>query len=159
MEGIKRIKELAQSVKENLNIQMIVEYLINREDMDEKYLNEDKNLKDMWNYIVEEAKKNQKNGVTVMKDEEVFSLAIHYFDETNESLGIKSENNIKEGKQENIEQKKLDSKIEENIQKVEKEHIENNDDDTAMIFRGKKVTYKELREGTYLNDSTSKISL
>ena len=89
MEGIERIKKLSQEQKDS-NIKRVAEYLINREDMNEKYLNEEKNLIDMWDYIKEQAKNKAINGCAVIEDEEVYGLAVHYFDETNESLGIKT---------------------------------------------------------------------
>ena len=62
--------------------------------MDEKYLNEEKNLTDMWSFITDEARKKAQNGCAVLEDKEVYGLAIHYFDETNEALGIKTSKKI-----------------------------------------------------------------
>lgn len=147
MEGIERIKKLSQEQKDS-NIKKVAEYLINREDMDEKYLNKEKDLTGMWNYITEQARKKAQNGCAVMEDKEVYNLAIHYFDETNEALGIskvskatkKEENPKKVDKQEN--QPKEEKKIE-----VVPEH---RDDDIVMKYKGRPITYKEFKDGTYL---------
>ena len=146
MEGIERIKKLSQEQKDK-NIKKVAEYLINREDMDEKYLNEEKNLSEMWSYITEEARKKAVNGCAVMEDIDVYNLAIHYFDETNEDLGIKK----------NKENKKQDAKSEENASNKKqdaavqvKEESKYKDDDIVMKYKGRPVTYKEFKEGTYL---------
>lgn len=43
MEGIKRIKEMAEGQKDFVLLE-VVKYLVSREDMDEKYLNKEKKL-------------------------------------------------------------------------------------------------------------------
>ena len=52
---------------------------------------EEKSLKQMVEYIKSEAKKQAVNGMAMIEDEEVYGWAIHYFDETNEKLGLKVE--------------------------------------------------------------------
>lgn len=90
MLGIKRIKILGSEVKDKALLK-VIEYLVSREDMNEKYLNEEKSLKQMVEYIKSEAKKQAVNGMAMIEDEEVYGWAIHYFDETNEKLGLKVE--------------------------------------------------------------------
>ena len=46
MNGIERIKELAKGQKDTALLK-VIDYLISRTDMNDKYLNEEKNLKDM----------------------------------------------------------------------------------------------------------------
>ena len=46
MEGIERIKILASEVKDTALLK-IVDYLLSRKDMNDKYLNEEKSLKQM----------------------------------------------------------------------------------------------------------------
>lgn len=88
MEGIERIKMLASEIKDEALLQ-IVNYLLTREDMNEKYLNEEKSLKQMVDFIRKSAKeKANGKGWIMLKDEDVYNYAIHYFDETNESLGL-----------------------------------------------------------------------
>lgn len=91
-EGMERIKILASDVKDNAVLE-IVNYLLSREDMNEKYLNEEKSLKGMLEYIRSKAKIKAVNNMAIIKDEEVFSWAIHYFDETNNDLKINSTEN------------------------------------------------------------------
>lgn len=90
MLGIERIKILGSEVKDKALLK-VIEYLVSREDMNEKYLNEEKSLKQMVEYIKSEAKKQAVNGIAMIEDEEVYGWAIHYFDETNEKLGLKVE--------------------------------------------------------------------
>ena len=90
MLGIERIKILGSEVKDNALLK-VIEYLVSREDMNEKYLNEEKSLKQMVEYIKSEAKKQAVNGMAMIEDEEVYGWAIHNFDETNEKLGLKVE--------------------------------------------------------------------
>ena len=90
MLGIERIKILGSEVKDKALLK-VIEYLVSREDMNEKYLNEEKSLKQMVEYIKSEAKKQAVNGMAMIEDEEVYGWAIHYFDEANEKLGLKVE--------------------------------------------------------------------
>lgn len=87
MEGIERIKILASEIKDK-SLLKIVEYLISREDMNEKYLNEKKSLNEMVKYIKSEAQKQAKNGMAMIEDKVVYSWAIHYFDESDEDLEL-----------------------------------------------------------------------
>ena len=90
MLGIERIKILGSEVKDKALLK-VIEYLVSREDMNEKYLNEEKSLKQMVEYIKSEAKKQAVNGMAMIEDDELYGWAIHYFDETNEKLGLKVE--------------------------------------------------------------------
>lgn len=87
MDGIERIKILASKVEDEALLE-IVNYLITREDMNDKYLNEEKSLKQMVNFITSEARKIAKDNRAMVKDEVVFGWAIHYWDESNEALGL-----------------------------------------------------------------------
>jgi len=143
MEGIERIKRLSQEKYEEISekaIKRIAEYLVNREDLDEKFLNEDKNLQSMYDYIHKEAQRRRES---CMDDEEVYSLAVHYWDESNEDLGIvaskKKESKKKETK---AEQPKEEKKAEE----VPK----HKDDDIVMRYQGRDITYKEFIDKSYL---------
>lgn len=180
IDEIKNDKKIGAQVK--AAILKVAEYLLTREDMDEKYNNEEKTLKGMWDFIEGEAKKRAENNVAVIPDVEVYSIAIHYFDESNEALGIEKEqkkekstskatkakentknidNASEQPKEGNIvkiemnENHEITKESYEQLEKVlskaeEKPAEEHKDDDIAMIFKGKPVTYKELREGTYL---------
>jgi len=113
MEGIKRIQEMATGQKDYVLLE-IVKYLVSREDMNEKYLNKEKTLKGMAQYIQGEIMKDfckkmnttnpssfaqevKYDGKTTrclavgMSEEKTYELAITYFDKSNEELGIKPE--------------------------------------------------------------------
>ena len=105
MEGIERIKILASEVKDTALLK-IVDYLLSREDMNDKYLNEEKSLKQMVEFIKGQAQKKANNGMAMIEDEVVYGWAIHYFDESNDQLKIK-ENTIEKIKSvEKVEQPK-----------------------------------------------------
>ena len=110
-EGMERIKILASDVKDNAVLE-IVNYLLSREDMNEKYLNEEKSVKEMLEYIRSKAKIKAVNNMAIIKDEEVFSWAIHYFDETNNDLKINSTENKVEQKNEKVVDKNKNVKKE-----------------------------------------------
>jgi hypothetical protein len=97
--GIERIKVLASEVKDEAVLE-IVRYLISRTDMNDKYLNEEKSLKQMIDFILKEAKKKSENNMAMIKDDVVFGWAIHYWDEDNKDLDLSSSDNVK-----NIEKK------------------------------------------------------
>lgn len=86
-EGIERIKVLASETKDKAVLK-IVDYLTTRNDMNDKYLNEEKSLKQMINFIKSKAEKQAKNGMAMIDDEVVYGWAIHYWDETNDLLGL-----------------------------------------------------------------------
>ena len=105
MKGIERIKVLASEINDEALLQ-IVNYLLTRIDMNDKYLNEEKSLKQMVEFIRKTAKEKSKGqGWVMLKDEDVYNYAIHYFDESNESLGLstKKENKNTAAVAENIE--------------------------------------------------------
>lgn len=87
MNGIERIKVLASEIKDKTLLK-IVEYLTSREDMSDKYLNEEKSLKQMIEFIKGQAQKQSHDGMAIIEDEIVYGWAIHYFDETNEKLEL-----------------------------------------------------------------------
>ncbi len=157
MKGIERIKQFSKETKDQ-NIKKVAEYLINREDMNDKFLNEEKNLTDMWEFIRDKAREKAINGCAVLEDQDVYNLAVHYFDETNEALGIKTTKKQTKPKEET---KKQDAKTEENVsntkqdaemqdKKKSEDVPAHKDDDVVMVYKGKPVTYKEFKEGTYL---------
>lgn len=112
MEGIERIKILASEIKDEALLE-IVNYLISREDMNDRYLNEEKSLRQMIDFIMNEAKKKSKDNRAIVKDEVVFGWAIHYWDESNEELklGKATESNIEKATEsKKIKKSKIKSK-------------------------------------------------
>lgn len=91
MNGIDRIKQLASAIKDKPLLK-IINYLLSRQDMNEKYLNEEKTIKQMVEFIRENAQKQAKNGMAMIEDEVVYGWAIHYFDESNENLKLSTKN-------------------------------------------------------------------
>jgi hypothetical protein len=63
------------------NLKLICEYLLGREDMQEKLNNPNKSIDKMFSYIRNQAKKKAVNGCAVISDTEVFGWAVHYYDE------------------------------------------------------------------------------
>lgn len=117
MEGLERIKVLASEVKDN-DLLKIVDYLLSRNDMDEKYLNAKKSLTQMVKFINDTAKseidkKKKNNGFagSFFSDDVVFGWAIHYWDESNETLGLaKKEKTEEKPNKEEVENTKVEEK-------------------------------------------------
>ena len=60
-------------------LKVIADYLLTRDDIKDSLDKENKSLEECGNYILQEAKK--RGNQVAMTDEEVFSLAVHYYDE------------------------------------------------------------------------------
>ena len=106
--GLERIKKLSAEVKDKAVLK-IINYLLSRKDMNEKYLNEEKSLTQMIEFIKAKAKEKATNGVAMIEDDEVYSWAIHYFDESNKDLKIsktKSDVEVKEEKKSTVKKNK-----------------------------------------------------
>ena len=127
MEGIERLRVMAMNggsmQKQYFKIFM---YLKKRTDMDEKFQNPEKSFEQMYEYIKSEVKKQAVNGVAMVEDVVVYGLAVHYFDESNEDLGIKK----KEILPKKIAEKKQEILKSEETKKEEREQI--------SLFEGKK---------------------
>lgn len=106
--GLERIKKLSAKVKDKAVLK-IINYLLLRKDMNEKYLNEEKSLTQMIEFIKAKAKEKATNGVAMIEDDEVYSWAIHYFDESNKDLKIektKEDVEVKEEKKSTVKKNK-----------------------------------------------------
>ena len=91
MEGYQRIKELYLEIKtENKDeaLVKIVTYLMKQPNMSELYLKEEKNLKEMMQYIKDQAREKTVNSVAVIEDNQVYEWAVTYFSKSNDELGI-----------------------------------------------------------------------
>lgn len=73
-------------------INIIAEYLMSRDDIQENLKKPNKSLEEMYEYILSEAKKKAVQNCAAMTDEEVFGLAVHYYDE--DDLKIKKVSNV-----------------------------------------------------------------
>lgn len=106
--GLERIKKLSAKVKDKAVLK-IIDYLLSRKDMNEKYLNEEKSLAQMIEFIKSKAREKATNGVAMIEDDEVYSWAIHYFDESNKDLKIskiKEDVEVKEEKKSTVKKNK-----------------------------------------------------
>lgn len=88
MNGVERLKKLAEG-QEDTSLLKVIEYLVNIDDMDEMFLNEDKSLKCMVDYIKGKAKKIAKDGYCWVEDTTVYEWAANYWSKTDDELGIK----------------------------------------------------------------------
>ena len=93
MKGRERIKILSSDIKDE-QLKSIIDYLLSRTDMNDKYLNEEKSLSQMIKFIMREANEKLKKvsisggSVAYATDEMVFGWAIHYWDESNSNLNL-----------------------------------------------------------------------
>ncbi len=89
MDGYNRLKGMYLENKEdNKHLIPIIKYLFSKEGMNEKYLNCEKTLDGMYQYITSKVKEFAINNVATVKDDDVFKLAFDYFNLTNDELGI-----------------------------------------------------------------------
>lgn len=75
-----KFEEECKNVKD-ANLKLICDYLLGRQDMQEKLNNPNKSIDKMFSYVRSQAKKKAVNGCAVIKDTEVFGWAVHYYDE------------------------------------------------------------------------------
>lgn len=88
MDGIQRLAQMLEGQKDKYLIN-IVNHLMLHTELNQAFLNEEKNLKDMAQYIKDNARKQATGGVAVIEDDVVYKWAIDYFVKTNEELKIK----------------------------------------------------------------------
>ena len=87
MNGFERLKEQIKD-QEDMALKQTVDYLLTREDMEQKYLQENKTLEGMCKFIREKGTKHLKNGWNYITNEVVFAWAIMYFSLPDKLLGI-----------------------------------------------------------------------
>ena len=89
MNGYEKIKELyLKEANKDKSLSQIVKHLMQQPNMNELYLNEDKNLEDMMDFINKKAKEQAVNSVAVIPDTEVYDWAVLYFSKSNDELGL-----------------------------------------------------------------------
>ena len=96
MNGFDRLKEQVKD-QEDSALKQVIEYLTSRDDMEQKYLNEEKNVKEMCSFIRRNGNAHAKNGWNFITNEVVFAWAIMYWALPNSFLKInktKETNNI-----------------------------------------------------------------
>lgn len=131
MDGIKRIEKMAEGQKDKSLIK-IVSYLISQTDMDQKFLNEEKDLKEMAEYIKGLARKKAVHGVAMIEDEIVYGWAKEYFMKSNKELGIKKYR-IEKGKHGDISKTEIDEDEFGSIFDVEDIEEQDNKEDIEQI--------------------------
>lgn len=90
MNGFDRLREQVKD-QEDVALKQTVEYLLSREDMEQKYLNEEKTLEGMVKFIREKGNKHCRNGWNYITNEVVYAWAIMYFSLPNSFLKITDE--------------------------------------------------------------------
>lgn len=90
MNGLERLEAEVLEMNDN-SVSTVFSYLKTREDLYEKFDNEEKSIKEMYEYLWDRARKLAKNGVAMVQDNLVFMWAVTYFTKSNEELGIKKE--------------------------------------------------------------------
>lgn len=87
MNGIERLENQVLEMND-YNISTIFEFLKTRTDLYENFNNEEKSIKEMYEFIYNKARKLKKNNVAMVSDKVVYLWAITYFSKTNEELGL-----------------------------------------------------------------------
>ncbi len=87
MNGFDRLREQIED-QEDAALRQVVDYLISREDMEQKYLNEEKDVKGMCSFIKGKGNAHAKNGWNFISNEVVFAWAIMYWSLPNSFLKI-----------------------------------------------------------------------
>jgi hypothetical protein len=86
-----KIQDERKNVEDWLKV--IADYLLTRDDIKDSLDKENKSLKECGQYILQEAQK--KGSRVAMTDEEVFGLAIHYYDEDDITVKHTSKADVK----------------------------------------------------------------
>ena len=87
MEGLLRLEQDALETN-NHNIILIFNHLKEFITQKEKFNNSEKNIKDMYSFICDKARKSATDNVAIIDDKVVFLWAYNYFDKSNDELGI-----------------------------------------------------------------------
>lgn len=109
MTGFDRLKEQVEDQKDKALVQT-VDYLLSREDMEQRYLNEEKNIEEMAKFIRNKARKYMKNGWNYITNEVVYAWAIMYFSLPNSFLKIEKKDTTKNKEKAEASIKKVTAK-------------------------------------------------
>lgn len=122
MEGIERLEAEVLEMN-NPSVSVIFNYLKSRKDLYQYFNNAEKSIKQMYKFIYERARKQQKDNVAVIDDKVVFLWAVLYFTRSNEELGLN-------------EKKAMPPSSEEVIKKInKKKEEEKNKDNQLNLFK------------------------
>ena len=131
MNGFDRLKEQVKG-QEDSALNQVIEYLISRDDMEQKYLNEEKNVKEMCNFIKGKGKVHAKNGWNFITNEVVFAWAIMYWALPNSFLKI---NQLKETQNTTTKEKTTKNNVV-SIEKAKKAIEEKKQIEQLTLFGG-----------------------
>lgn len=109
MNGFERLKEQVKDQEDKALLQT-VDYLLSREDMEQKYLKEEKTIEEMAKFIHDKGIKYMKNGWNYITNEVVYSWAIMYFSLPNSFLKIEKKNATESKSKTETSSKKKNSK-------------------------------------------------
>ena len=109
MTGFERLKEQVKD-QENKALLQTVDYLLSREDMEQKYLNPEKTIEEMAKFIHDKGIKYMKNGWNYITNEVVYAWAIMYFSLPNSFLKIEKKDADKSKNKTKTSSKKVNSK-------------------------------------------------
>ena len=87
MNGFERLKEQVKDQKD-MALKQTVDYLLSRDDMEQKYLNEEKTLEEMCKFVRSRGQKHMRNGWGYVTNGLVYAWAIMYFSLPNKFLKI-----------------------------------------------------------------------
>jgi hypothetical protein len=117
MEGIEKLQAEVLEMN-NYNISAIFNYLKTRKELYEKFNNEEKSIKQMYEFICERARKQVKDNVAMIDDRVVYLWAVTYFNKSNEELEL---NKKTKPTTKPTEKNKDDNKTNEKIEEKQKE--------------------------------------
>ena len=114
MDGLERLEKEAVEMN-NHNVILIFNYIKEKESLRDKFNNEEKTIKGMYEFICNKAR--TVSNVAMVQDNIVYLWAMAYFNKTNEELGInkkvstpKKETKKTEVKKEELQEEKKEEK-------------------------------------------------
>ena len=128
MNGFDKLKEEVKEQKDPA-LKQTVDYLLSREDMEERYLNGEKSLADMAKFIREKGIKHCSNGWNYITNEIVYAWAIMYYSLPNSFLKINNTTT-------NTRQKSLVKNNIVSLEKAKKKIEEKNKVEQISLFGG-----------------------
>lgn len=139
MTGFERLKnmlaEWTEKHGEDEAFNQTVNYLLNRPDLEQKFLNEEKSLDGLHDFIHNKGQKHRLNGWCYITNEVVFAWAVMYFSLPNALLNITSPKKKQDNKVEKANSKAT------NVISIEqaKKKIEEKKNDQISLFGGATV--------------------
>ena len=149
---------------------VIKDYLSQMAEMDElfatKFANPDKSVDECCNYIVQVMQKSAKNGCMGCSDDEVFGLAVHYYEEeikdikdVSKDVLIVSNQEIEltEEDKENIRKEAMRKAVEEKKAEIKKEAIEQYVTDKVVLTEEDKAEAHQIAFNKLVEEEKEKI--